>query len=358
MSRFSPINPYVLAPMTTYASQPDGVLSGDEEPYLERRARGGFGTVITAACAVHPSGKAFAGQWVAWSDEFIPSLRRAAEAIHRGDPQALAILQIHHGGRSCPQDLPEGGPIAPSALAAERPGSSTPREMTDEEVVRSVDDYAQAARRAIEAGFDGVEIHGANTYLIQQFVSPASNRRADRWSAEGFRFSVQIAEAVRKAVGDGPIVGYRFSPEEPEASGIRLDRTERLLDALLATKALDYLHISLREYDQTSLHGEDRVLQRISRHIAGRLPLIGVGSVKMSEDITNIRDEGADFFAIGRAAISDPEWPLHVERGEPTRPSLPREDWPERCTIPAGLAKKIAETPGWFSFEEESEGVK
>ncbi|RYG29858.1 NADH-dependent flavin oxidoreductase, partial [bacterium] len=165
MSRFSPPNPYVLAPMTTYSSQPDGVLSADEEPYLERRAKGGFGTVTTAACAVHPSGKAFIGQWASWSDEFIPSLRRAVEAIRRGNPDALAILQIHHGGRSCPQDLPEGGPIAPSAIPAERPGSSIPREMTAEEIVRSVDDYAQAARRGIEAGFDGVEIHGANTYL-------------------------------------------------------------------------------------------------------------------------------------------------------------------------------------------------
>ncbi|RYG39747.1 NADH:flavin oxidoreductase, partial [bacterium] len=78
MNRFSPTNPYVLAPMTTYSSQPDGVLSPDEEPYLERRAKAGYGTVTTAACAVHPSGKAFVGQWASWSDEFIPSLRRAA----------------------------------------------------------------------------------------------------------------------------------------------------------------------------------------------------------------------------------------------------------------------------------------
>ncbi|RYG42836.1 NADH-dependent flavin oxidoreductase, partial [bacterium] len=317
----------------------------------------GYGTVTTAACAVHPSGKAFVGQWASWSDEFIPSLRRAAEAIHRANPEALAILQIHHGGRSCPQDLPEGGPIAPSAVPAERPGSSTPREMTADEVVRSVNDFAQAAQRGIKAGFDGIEIHGANTYLIQQFVSPHSNRRTDRWNADDLRFPIELTEAVRRAIGSEPILGYRFSPEEPETPGIRLDRTERLLDALLATGALDYLHISLRNYDQMSLHGEDHVLQRISGHIAGRLPLIGVGSVKVAEDVAGIRKEGADYIAVGRAALMDPEWPLHVERGEPTRIVFPRENWAERCTIPAGLAKKIAETPGWFPFEEEPHGV-
>ena len=87
-------NRFVVAPMTTYASRPDAHLADDEVPYLHRRAKGGFGAVMTAACCVHPRGKAFHGQWACWSDEFLPSLRRAAEAIWEGG--AKAILQIHH----------------------------------------------------------------------------------------------------------------------------------------------------------------------------------------------------------------------------------------------------------------------
>ncbi len=348
---FAPKNPWVLAPMTTYSSLPNGDLSPDEEPYLQRRAKGGFGTVITAACAVHPSGRAFEGQWASWDDAFLPSLRRAADAIHGGG--ATAILQIHHGGRSCPPEKAVGGPICPSAVAAERPGAPTPREMTEGEIERTLDDFASAARRAVAVGFDGVEIHGANTYLVQQFVSPHSNRRTDRWNADDLRFPTELCRRVRESVGPEAAVGYRFSPEEPETPGIRLDRTERLLDALLGTRTLDDLHISLRRYDGPSMHDEasEPVLRRIARHIADRLPFIGVGGVATSGDADAARALGADFVAVGRAAISDPEWPRHIEGGEPTRPYLPQGDFGDLCTLPKGLAHKIENTPGWFVFD-------
>ena len=353
--RFAPKNPYVLAPMTTYSSLPSGELSPDEEPFLESRAKGGFGTIITAACAVHPSGKAFHGQWCCWDDSFLDSLKRGADAIHRGHRDTLALLQIHHGGRACPQELVESRPISPSAIAAERPGAMVPREMSQSEIMRSLDDYAFAAERAMRAGFDGVEIHGANTYLIQQFVSPQSNRRTDHWNSADLRFSIELTQRVRDAVGAHGIVGYRFSPEEPETPGIRLDLTDRLLDELIATSSLDYLHVSLRRFDQTSLHGPERVMRRVAKTIGQRLPLIGVGEIRAKRDVTLARAEGADHYAVGRAAISDPNWAFHVEQNRPTQTKLPRENWAKGCQLPAGLARKIESTPGWLEFEDQSE---
>ena len=353
---FAPSNEWVLAPMTTYSSLPNGELSLDEEPYLQRRARGGFGTVVTAACAVHPTGWVFEGQWACWDDVFLLSLRRASAAIHRGDPRSLALLQIHHGGRTCSPMKAFGGPIAPSAIPSDRANAMVPHEMTEPEILRSLNDYASAAERAMRAGFDGVEIHGANTYLVQQFVSPHSNRRTDRWNADDLRFPVDLARRVREAVGPCAVVGYRFSPEEPETPGILLDRTLRLLEVLLETETLDYLHVSLRRYDGSSIHNpaSPSVLETLADAIARRVPFLASGEIRTAEDVASARALGATHIAVGRAAVSDPEWPEHIESGLPPRTKLPRGDFAALCTLPAGLARKIETTPGWFEFELET----
>lgn len=162
-------NRIVLAPMTHMSSNADGTISDAELAYYARRT-GGAGMSITAVGHVTEYGIGFPAQFGVYDDRFIPGLKKLAETIKQQG--SVAVLQIFHAGRLTPeQAVPSGQVVAPSAVASERPGSPEPRELTDAEITSIIKDFGEATRRAIEAGFDGVEIHGANGYLIQQFFS-------------------------------------------------------------------------------------------------------------------------------------------------------------------------------------------
>ncbi|MCE9558422.1 MAG: NADH-dependent flavin oxidoreductase [Armatimonadetes bacterium] len=347
----------ILAPMTTYASLADGQISPDELPYLEARAKGGFDWIMTAACCVHPSGWSFAGQFQCWDDRFLESLTSVADAIHRGGSKA--ILQIHHGGRAAPSSLCGevikgfAGPVSASAIPAVRDGAETPRALSWDEIQELVQAYVQAAQRARTAGFDGVEIHGANTYLLQQFVSPHSNRRDDSYGQDRLRFSEEVTRGVVAAVGDELVVGYRFSPEELEEPGLRIGDTLSLLDRLLGLD-LDFLHISLQKWNQSSLRNEysEPTLEIVAKHIAGRMPLIGVGSVLTKEDFEGALTLGAHSVAVGRAAITNPDWVHKAFGGGQLRTKVPKMGAQETLVLPKGMADKIYAVPGWFPVED------
>lgn len=329
--------------MTTYSSYADGVIREDELPYLALRAKS-FGIVMTAACRVHKSGHAFEGQWSCEDDRFLDSMRSVAEAIHSAG--ALAVIQIHHGGRQCPSRLC-GTPWSASAVPAERPNAETPHAMTQVEIDIVVEAFGAACRRAEQAGFDAVEIHGANTYLLQQFVSPHSNRREDVYGEDRLRFSREVIRSC-KAYTNLPI-GYRLSPEEPETPGIRLNDTWPLLD-LLCEEGMAWIDVSLRRYDQPSLHDANSrpVLEQVSDYVNGRSPVMGGGAVKTKSDAEACK---ADFVYVGRAGITQPDFvDVALNEGLPTT-VVPAEGAAEKLTIPNGLATKIYDVPGWFPVE-------
>lgn len=343
-------NRLVLAPMTTYSSQADGQIADDEIPYLRRRAEGGFGLVMTAACAVHPRGKAFDGQWACWSDEFLPSLRSVADAIREGG--AKSCIQIHHGGRACPSRLCGGTPLSASAIPALRPNAEVPAAMTESEIEEVIAAYASAAARSFAAGFDAVEIHGANTYLLQQFVSPHSNRREDKWGQNRLLFVERVVDAVLEAC-PGKLVGYRFSPEEAEEPGIRWEHTAALLD-LLCRKDLAFLHVSLWDYAIRGLKGDwpETTLERVVQKIDGRKPLIGVGKVWSLDDAEAVLSAGADLVALARSALVNPEWPQLAAAGGDIRRRIPRTGAGDLFTWPKGLEHMAYNVASWFEFED------
>jgi 2,4-dienoyl-CoA reductase-like NADH-dependent reductase (Old Yellow Enzyme family) len=225
--------------------------------------------------------------------------------------------------------------------------------MTDEEIENTIEAYGMAALRAVKAGYDGIEIHGANTYLLQQFVSPHSNRRRDKWGQDRLLFTRRVVERVLEKVAGQAFVGYRFSPEELEEPGIRWEHTAPLID-LLCESPLDFIHVSLWDYTMNGLKGDwdEPTLVRVARQTGGRKPLIGVGQVKSLADAEAVLAMGADLVAIGRAALSQPDWPLAAAEGRDIRIKIPREGAADLLTWPKGLEDKAYNVARWFEIEE------
>ncbi|WP_166239779.1 NADH-dependent flavin oxidoreductase [Paenibacillus turpanensis] len=353
-------NRLVMAPMTNFASNPDGSVSDNEIQYYIRRS-GGAGMVITACAYVTASGKGFPGEFGSDRDELIPSLRRLADAI-KGEG-AKAVLQIFHGGRQCPPDLlPDGQPVSASAVTPDQPNAATPRALEEAEIEAIIRDFGESARRAIEAGFDGVEIHGANGYLIQQFFSGHTNRREDRWGGsvdKRLAFPLAVVDEVQRVVKEHArapfVVGYRFSPEEPEENGLTMTDTFALIDAL-ADKGLDYLHVSLMEFWSEARRGAEARprIELIRDRVGGRVPLIGVGSLyKAEEALKAFNESGIPLIALGRPLIIDPDWVQKVEQGREqeieTELDLTAQ---ERLVIPEPLWQAIVNSPGWFPVKK------
>ncbi|WP_394137713.1 NADH-dependent flavin oxidoreductase [Cytobacillus oceanisediminis] len=348
-------NRVVLAPMTNFSSHPDGTVSDAEIDYYVRRSKGA-GMVITACTYVTANGKGFDGEFGGDHDGMIPSLRRLASSIK--EQGAKAVLQIFHGGRECPPELvPNGETVSSSAVASE--GSDiTPRALTESEVEDIIAAFGETTRRAIEAGFDGVEIHGANGYLIQQFFSPHSNQRDDRFGGsleKRLTFPLAVVDEVQKAVkehaSESFIVGYRFSPEEQSEPGFTMADTLKLVD-VLSDKGLDYLHVSLMDFWSKPRRGVDDDKPRVEHlleKIAKRVPLIGVGSIHTADEAVKALETGVAIVALGRELIMEPDWVQKVQEGNESEiaTTLSKKDQ-AKLVIPDPLWQAIVNTPGWF----------
>jgi 2,4-dienoyl-CoA reductase-like NADH-dependent reductase (Old Yellow Enzyme family) len=349
-------NRIVMAPMTNWSSNPDGSVTEAEVNYYARRS-GGVGMVITACTYVTANGKGFHGEFGGDRDELIPSLQKLANGIN--DQGAKAILQIFHGGRQVPPELiPNGDVVSASNIPVEGVGKPIPRELSEQEVESIVHDFGEATRRAIDAGYDGVEIHGANGYLIQQFFSPHSNRREDRWGGsleKRLTFPLAVVDEVKRMAAEhakGPfIVGYRFSPEEPETPGITMADTLVLLDAL-ATKDLDYLHVSLQDFWSTPRRGVDDTRSRIEiiqERVGDKVPVIGVGSIYTPDEALKAIQTGLPLIALGRELIIDPDWVQKIAEGRETEINTEiNKENQHQLVIPDPLWQAIIHTPGWF----------
>ncbi|MEE3663010.1 flavocytochrome c [Brenneria sp. g21c3] len=311
-------NRLLMAPMTTCTGFYDGSVTSELVEYYRERA-GSIGTVIVECCFIDDKGLAFPGAIGIDHDNKIPGLAKVADAIK--SKGSKAILQIYHGGRMVEPKLIGGqSPVGPSALAAPRDGAPTPTALTTEEVEGMIVKFGEGFRRAIEAGFDGVEIHGANTYLIQQFYSPNSNQRDDEWGGSRdnrAKFPLAVLdiahEMARKYADPSFIIGYRFSPEEIEEPGIRFADTMYLLEKL-AARGLDYLHFSMGYTLRPSIVDTADPTPLIDKYVAMRsatlakVPVLGVGGVVNKEDVELALEHGYDMVAVGKACIAYPDW--------------------------------------------------
>jgi 2,4-dienoyl-CoA reductase-like NADH-dependent reductase (Old Yellow Enzyme family) len=360
-------NRFAIAPMTTDSSHADGTAADDELDFVRRRAASGFGAVISSATYVADDGRSWQGTGAA-HDGHLPSLQRLAEAMRAAG--GLAILQIYDGGRIARPDLiGEHTMRAPSAVASLRPGARTPRAMTSDEVEGLVGSFGAAAALARKAGFDGVEIHGANHYAIHQFFSPRANQRGDRWGgtlAKRMNFPLAVAAAVRDALGPKLIAGFRVTPFEAEADGYTLEDAKQLC-AELAKLGLDYISISLDDYRKSQPQREARVyngpvepintpaaspITEFARVIAGRCAVMASGGIRTCGDAEDAIGMGADLVAVGRAVVVDPEWLLKIRsRSEASiLAGLPANagEIAESLSIPPRMVAYMLSRPGWI----------
>ena len=358
---------FVMAPLTTDSSNQDGTVTEDELEFVRRRAAGGFGAAISSAAYVEQDGRSWQGIG-ATQDGHLPGLHRLAEAMRAAG--GLAILQIYDGGRIAKPELTgEQCLRAPSAVASLRPGAKTPRAMTANEVEGLVASFRAAASLARKAGFDGVEIHGANHYAVHQFFSPRANHRVDHWGgklSKRMNFPLAVAQAVRDALGPKLIAGFRITPFEAEPDGYTLEDAKLLCNELAALD-LDYISVSLDDYRNSRPMRETRIyngpveqgntpaespITEFARVIAGRCALMASGGIKTCLDAEGAIKMGADLVAVGRAVVVDPEWLSKVrsKREASILAGLPKDarEIGSALSIPPRMVEYLLSRPGWI----------
>ena len=307
---------------TGYASH-EGRVTPRLLAYLRRRAEGGVGLVITEVLAVHPSGRALANQLGIYDDTFLPGLSELASTVKAAG--AAVAAQLHHAGRETFPQVIGGQPVAPSPIPSRAMGQ-VPRELTREEIAGLVACFAAAARRAREAGFDAVEVHGAHGYLVNQFLSPYSNRREDEYGrdAEGrFLFAREVVREIKREAGSDYPVIFRFSACEDVKGGYDLDYILPLL-TLLEEEGVDAFHVSRGVYDSPGnptcpgLHYPAGInvenAARVKETVG--VPVIVVGKLhdpRTAEEV--IRKGQADLVAFGRQHLADPHFLAKAAEG-------------------------------------------
>ena len=310
-------NRLAVAPMTHFGSHADGSISDQERAFISNRA-GDMGLFIAAATLVQDGGKAFPGQPEATGEHCLDSLKETAQLIQKQGAKAIlqSITAATKPWRNSTAATKSARPLTRRKVRAKR----VPQKL--DELVAS---FAQAADLALRAGFDGVEIHGANGYLIQQFYSAQSNRRSDQWGGSlenRMRFPLAVVDAVaavrEKHQRNDFIIGYRFSPEEAGEDGLTMAETGALIDALVQ-KPLQYLHVSLWEFDKKIRRGGDTAqtrMQFIHDRINGKLPLIGVGNLFTADQILAAYETGwAEFIALGKTVMINPHIATQIREG-------------------------------------------
>ena len=354
-------NRLVVAPITLFSSNVDGSINDEERKYLKTRGKG-IGLYILGSTAISPEGISAITQPRAFSESDLSSLSERAKIIK--SQGALAVLQINHRGSLATKQLGLS-PVAPSAKIAEKllKAKGLPHneihELTDSEIKKLIEKFAYSTELAIKAGYDGIEIHGANNYLIQQFFSPFSNKRTDDWGGSDnkrMNFPLQIVDAICKVREkfDRPdfIIGYRLSPEEPYENGITMTETLKLVKAL-SNKPIQYLHISQKNYFQKAHSGEDAGKERlklIHDITKGKVALIGVGGLLSENDLNLAINSGfSEFIGVGKASMLNKDLGILLEEGRGDKLNLeidPKK--PEKYAIPTNLWKMCLTGEEWL----------
>ncbi len=311
-------NRIVHAPHGTCLAE-NNLPSERQARYYAERARGGTALIILEGLRVHPTSAFSTGSINGFDPRIVPGLRRIGELVHAYG--AGLVTQILHAGRQMTSAMSRLPVLAPSPIPCPQ-NKEIPHEMDEDQIAEVVEAFGRTTRLALDGGLDGVEIHAGHGYLIQQFLSPVSNRRADRYGGSEenrLRFAFEVLARVRAEAGSGPIVGMRISGDDFTEGGLGLPEMERIAARLVAAGGLDYLSVSQSNYDGPSfptmipdMHFPvapyTYLAAGIRRAVPG-VPIITVARINAPEVAERILAEGqADLVAMARAHIADPEF--------------------------------------------------
>ena len=299
-------NRIVMPPMCMYMSN-DGIANTDHIVHYATRAVGGVGLIIVEATAVSPEGRIEPEDLGIWNNQQRDSFTPLISQCHRYG--AKVALQIAHAGRKSY----DGSRVAPSSVAYNSDYSPV-RELSREEVLRKIDDFASAGLRAEQAGFDMIEVHAAHGYLIHEFLSPITNKRTDEFGGpleNRAGFLLSVLRKLRETLPPGFPVGIRVSASDYTQGGIDINEMVRIVNHV--KDYLDIVHVSsggLMETPVRSYPGYQAEFSRIIKEQCG-VPTIAVGLINTPDLADEILENGrADLVALGRCLLRDPYWVL------------------------------------------------
>ena len=298
-------NRFMLAPLTNMQSHADGTLSEEEYHWLTLRAKGGHGLTMTCAAAVSQCGKAWDGQLCVFDEIHLPGMKRLAGGIQKEG--SLAMVQLHHGGLRADKTLTESNIVAPSDHA-----KSGARALTTAEIEALIEAFARSAALCETAGFDGVELHAAHSYLICQFLSAQYNQRTDNFGGSlenRARFLRTVLTRIREVTAKDFIVGIRLSPER---FGLDMQEMRELAGALMAEGQIDFLDMSF--WDFAKMPEQEGFKNKRLIDCFSDIPRHGVrfgvsGKIRTPADVITAMDAGGDFVILGRASIIHHNFP-------------------------------------------------
>ena len=315
-------NRIVMPPMATNFAGEDGSVNERHIAYYLRRARGQVGYITFEHTGVLRQGRAFPNMALVDSDQHIPPFKKLVEAVHKEGGKI--VIQINHAGRQTSASITGSPIVAPSAVPCPV-RKEMPKELTHEEIEKIIEAFGAAAFRVKETGADGIEIHMAHGYLINQFLSPFSNRREDAYGGDAdrrMRMALEVLRAVRNRVGaDFPVL-CRLSADEYVEGGLKLEDSKAIAKALERNGA-DALHVSAcvaasGYLNHPPYYAEEGIFVHLAqgiRSVVG-IPVISVGRIRTPELANRILEEKkADLISMGRALIADPELPAKALQG-------------------------------------------
>lgn len=320
--RFDPItirtltlsNRLVMPPMATAKADENGCVTDAVCSYYRERAKySKIGLIITEHSYIHLQGKAHPGQTSIASDDVIPGLRCLTDTIHQEGVKVFA--QLSHAGTAALSEVTGQPPVGPSPIYHPKQREELPTEMTRQQIRQVTEWFAQAALRAKEAGFDGVELHSAHGYLLNQFFSPLANQRADEYGPQSVenrtRFHREVFQAVRQAVGGDFPIGLRLGGCDYEAGG---SAVEDCVEACrpLEESGVDLLHLTggMNGFVRPG-HREPGYFRDLSVPVkeAVRIPVLLTGGVTTPDQAETLLEEGcADLIGVGRAIYKNAHW--------------------------------------------------